>query len=133
MWLRLPRQYAYHEHLWENALPNAPTTGTFFSIRLPRAPFGKVPGVSVLEKVPGVCRLEKGARGMHIGKSVKSAKGARVAAIAEKVPVVGVLGAGTQYAYHGHLLKTGSRGGNRSHTGTFSPIAVARAPFFQSQ
>ena len=80
-----------------------------------------------------VSGFEKGARGMHIGKRAKTGKGARAAAIAQKVPVSGVLGAGTQYAYHGHLFKTGSRGGNRSHTGTFSPIAVARAPFFSNR
>ena len=75
----------------------------------------------------------KGARGMHIGKRCPChcdckkrspchrywRKGARVAAITppgprfEKLPVVGVLGAGPQYARHGHLLR------NRSHTGTF--------------
>ena len=62
--------------------------------------------------------MEKGARGMHIGKIAKTATGARVAAIAEKVPRVGVLGAGIQYAYHEHLLKSGSRG----------VIAATRAP-----
>ena len=90
----------------------------------------------------------KGARGMHIGKRCPChcdwkkrspchrywRKGARVAAITppgprfEKVPVVGVLGPGPQYARHGHLLR------NRSHTGTFCRFAlfamcIPRAPF----
>ena len=67
---------------------------------------------------------------MHIVKRAKKVKGARVAAIGEKVLGVGGLGSGTQSAYHGHLLKTGSRGGNRSHTGTFWPIMLPQAPFF---